>query len=513
MIKLSDIYLGNIDAKNELLNNSPEERNRFKTSFVSPPNLVTEKFIEKEKYFVTGLKGTGKTALLRYISIALDDLPNSSSHFMLFKTDVDEDTRKEFSKASRVQVADSNSESFDGDDFEMVWRWFIYRKIAEAISEGSSEVFQKNANLEKFIELVNSEYRSDKKQGLMRLIPTIRKGTIEISNSPKLGLELDWNEAGTAKIQFNDLVRKADTAFNALQQENDRLNIFFDELELNYNTQKQYQRDARLVRDLIVSVEKINAIAKSKGFNLCLYAAIRSEVQTAVSSLGKEINKALLGFGTEILWNRPGIDDSQQPLLFIIEQRINNARESAGLERLPSNSLWENYFPKDIQGKKPQTYILHNSWYRPRDVVRLLMIAQTQYPNEKTFKHEAFDSIRKNYSRDSWVEITEELKSKYRMEEIEGIKTFLYGYKQIFSRAEALSRSENVSQDHEEADTLFKKTKINTLLKDLFRIGAIGNIHPHNRKMRFSFRGDDEILLDQDAFVHNALKAHLSIYP
>lgn len=263
MIALTDIYLGNIDAKNELLNNSPDERERFKASFVSPPNLVIGKFTDKEKYFVTGLKGTGKTALLRYISISLEEIPNSSSHFILFKSDLDEDTRKEFSKASRVQTTEANSDAFDGDDFESVWKWFIYRKIAHAITKESCEIFQRNENLEKFIELVNSEHNSEKKQGLMSLIPTIRKGTIEISKSPKIGLELAWNQSGTAKIQFNELVRKADAAFALLEQGNERLNLFFDELELNYNTQKQYQRDAKLVRDLVVSIEKINATLNS----------------------------------------------------------------------------------------------------------------------------------------------------------------------------------------------------------------------------------------------------------
>lgn len=370
MLKLKDIPLGSTDAKNELLSCTPEEIARFLTSFVSPPSLTVEKFINRHKYYIVGLKGTGKTALLRYISLKLEDEEDSVSSFVLFKSEVDEDLRKDFSKAARVQIITENSESFDGDDFESVWRWFIYRKIASVIKDKHAQPFQANAMLATFNALVESEaLTKPEKAGIMRLVPFIRKGTIEISKSPKLGLELEWNENGRAKVKFNDLVRRADQAFQELTPDGQRPNLFFDELELNFGNSKQYQRDSRLVRDLIVSVEKLNSVAKAKGFPLCLYAAVRSEVLSSVDALGKEINKPITDFGSVILWNRPGLDATQQPLLNIVEQRINNARREAELPLLKPTDLWRQYFPGTINNQRPQVYILHNSWYRPRDVV------------------------------------------------------------------------------------------------------------------------------------------------
>ncbi|WP_308873107.1 hypothetical protein [Thiothrix subterranea] len=135
MLKLKDIYIGTTDAKNELLSSSPEEIKRFKDSFVSPPALNINAYFEKTKYYVLGLKGTGKTALLRYISIKLDEDINSISAFILFKSEVDEDLRKDFSKAARIQITKENSEDYEGNDYETVWRWFIYRKIVSSIQE------------------------------------------------------------------------------------------------------------------------------------------------------------------------------------------------------------------------------------------------------------------------------------------------------------------------------------------------------------------------------------------
>jgi hypothetical protein len=513
MLQLKDIHLGSTDAKNELLSNSPEEIARFLNSFVVPPALTIDKFLNRQKYYIVGLKGTGKTALLRYVSLRLEEGDNAISSFILLKSDLDEDARKDFSKAARVQIVDENSESYEGDDFETVWRWFIYRKIAAAIKDCNASPFQECSNLSNFLELVNSEALTNpKKMGLMRLVPLIRKGNIEISKSPKLGLELEWDDKGRAKVNFNDLVRRADQAFQQLVPDSKRLNIFFDELELNYGSNKQYQRDSRLVRDLIVSIEKINAISKAKGFPLCLYAAVRSEVLVSVEALGKEINKPIADFGSTILWNRPGLDASQQPLLQIIEKRITNARNEVGLPSLESSKLWKEYFPEQITYQKPQVYILHNSWYRPRDIVRLLILVQDQYPTDTCFSLQGLEAVRKSYSTAAWVEITEELKAKYKQEEIDGIKYLFYGYKQISTLTELNDRAVLVSKDHKEASALLKRTSLKEVLKDLFRIGAIGNIDARRERMRFSFRGDDEILFDNDIFVHNALKAHLSIF-
>lgn len=513
MIKLKEIPFGSTDAKNEVLSNTPEERRRFLASFVTPPALAIEKFFSRDKYYISGLKGTGKTALLRYVSLKLEENDKSTSNFILFKSDVDEDLRKDFTRAARVQLVTDNAESYEGDDYETVWRWFIYRKIAALLQDEATKTFQDNAKLSSFTALVSSESLTKPEQkGVMRLVPNVRKGTIEISKSPKLGLEFDWDESGRAKVNFNDIVRKADHAFSELNPDIERLNIFFDELELNHTNFKQYQRDARLIRDLVVTIERLNAVFKKNGYPICLYAAIRSEVLNSVEALGKEINKPIADFGSLIQWNRPGLDAIQQPLLGIIEQRINSARRESGESDLLHAEVWEQYFPGKIHNQKPQVYVLHNSWYRPRDVVRLLISVQDQYPDESSFTIQGLEAVRKGYSTSSWVELTEELRTKYKPTEIEGIKYIFYGFKQISSLEELTLRLENVSLEHQETKKLIEKHTLREVLKDLYRIGVIGNIDHHRDKMRFSFRGDDEILFNHYIFVHNALRAHLSIF-
>jgi hypothetical protein len=70
MYMLKDFYIGQIDAKNEILKiRDLNEIERYKRNYIIPPNVVIERFLNYDKYYITGMKGVGKTALLRYLSI------------------------------------------------------------------------------------------------------------------------------------------------------------------------------------------------------------------------------------------------------------------------------------------------------------------------------------------------------------------------------------------------------------------------------------------------------------
>jgi hypothetical protein len=505
------MVFGTIDAKNSLLLDSPSEQELFRQSFVEPPALQIEKFKAKQKYFVTGMKGTGKTALLRYLAIRLDEQVSSRSVFVLFKSEITEELRGDLAIAARIQVVEENSQEFESGDYESVWRWLIYKKIADAVSsEPKVETFQRNANLSNFVELLNSEFGESDKFTLRRLVPSVKKGQVEISKSPKVKIELEWDKNGRAKVDFQKLVRLADDMFELLEPAQQRLNLFFDELEISYESPKKHKRDSHLVRDLVISVERLNGVCKRKAFDVCLYAAIRSEVLTSVQASGKEINKTIADFGSEISWARPG-RDTDQPLLDIVEKRINSSRAERQLDVLESKELWDAYFPKQLMGKQPQEFLLHNSWYRPRDFVRHLLVAQEQFPDEVKFTEKVLKSIRKKYSTDSWTELTEELRTSYKPDELAGIRLLLLGFKHRFSVTEMEERTISKREDHIEVVRLLDRHGIRTVLSDLYRIGVLGNANPVTDKFRFSFRGDDDALFQEHFVVHQALRAYLSI--
>ena len=80
---LKDVFFGKTDAKNEFFEDTEEERDTFMQGFLLPEVINLDDFRFGRKYFITGLKGTGKTALMRYISLHLIRNYQSNTHFFL----------------------------------------------------------------------------------------------------------------------------------------------------------------------------------------------------------------------------------------------------------------------------------------------------------------------------------------------------------------------------------------------------------------------------------------------
>ncbi|WP_153464250.1 P-loop ATPase, Sll1717 family [Sediminibacillus terrae] len=515
-LQLSDLYLGNIDAKHELLSNTEDERIRFKDSFFMPENIILNDYFDGRKFFVTGLKGTGKTALLRYMAINVENELNAQTSFVLFKSDIKEQDRKDFSKAARTVVANNNSEKMDttDNDYEDVWRWFIHRQIVEVIESRNLTIFENDKNWKRYSTCIKAPKLGDEESGIKKLFPKLKRGNVELNAgldgvSGTLGLEFDWEDNNQTKVSFSSLVKQADNLFERLVSSNEKLFIFLDELELTLGVTKQYIRDKKLIRDLIIAINDFNIKCRKKRYNIYIISAIRSEVLTAVESSGKEINKIISDFGTPIVWHQSGGNISNHPILQIILKRILASEKIHDLNLDDSyEAIWNRYFPTKIQNEETPRYILHLTWYRPRDVIRLLNLAQKQHPKATKFTHQVFDDVRKHYSTESWVELSEELRAIYNEREISGIKRMIYGIKNPFTFNNIRKHAESIREMYSEVDVLLERHKIGEILSYAYRVGLLGNT---GEKVRFAHRGDDEILLEKTIMIHRALWASLSI--
>ncbi|AXM87803.1 hypothetical protein CI793_04800 [Anoxybacillus ayderensis] len=514
-LRLEDLYLGNIDAKHELLINSEDERARFSDSFFMPENINSEDYFSGQKFFVTGLKGTGKTALLRYFAIKAEREQGAHTLFILFKSEIKEQDRQEFDKVANTMIACiDQTVTTDQYDYEDIWKWFLHRRVVEEIEKRNIEVFKNDDNWKKYSICVKSLKVGDENSGIKRLFPKIRKGMVELnvgtnSLSSKLGLEFDWENAQQATVKFSNIVKQADTLFERLLPGREKFLVFLDELELTLGTTQQYLRDKKLIRDIVVAAHHLNIVSRKKGFNLHFISAIRSEVLTAVESSGKEINKIISDFGTNIVWHQSGGNIFSHPILQIITKRLAASERFHGIEcNQSTGEIWNRYFPQLIQSQPTGKYILHLTWYRPRDVVRLLNLAKSQHPKKNQFTHQVFDSIRKSYSSESWTELTEELRTIYSEEEIEGIKRMFYGINSPFTYKWLQEHVKKSKEMYAGVDKLLTNHKLGEVLSNLYRVGLLGNT---GEKIRFAHRGDDEILLEKKIMVHTALWPFLSI--
>ena len=98
-IKIKDIYAGKPDAKDEINFEGVEE---FLEAFVVPRNFDLDALCNGNKFFITGYKGVGKTALLFYLDRLLRNGDEATcTSFIFFKeefTDLKKSQLDRFSK-------------------------------------------------------------------------------------------------------------------------------------------------------------------------------------------------------------------------------------------------------------------------------------------------------------------------------------------------------------------------------------------------------------------------------
>lgn len=512
-IKIKDLYTGKPDAKDEIEIGNIKN---FVDSFILPPNWEIDRMLTSPCFFVTGYKGTGKTALLRYIEDVIKRrFPYSCSSFILFKEDFPEIKRRELSENSKRMF---NSVSVDkelkaeGGDFQFIWRFFFLSKFLNDNEVNNEGLFVKDENWLLFKKKMNEIYAlnevklkwfSSIKFSIFFPSPSI-PATLGISSETVL------KDSDKKYHRIIELIEEADVIFSKLIRTETPYYIFVDELEAYFSDEKIFIRDLYLIRDLLFSIHKYNKIFQRQKSHTKIIGAVRQEIINAISQKidPRELNKIITGFSQPLNWEYNNTNSFQHPIIQILLRRIIITRKDKGFKDKSERDIYAEWFPNKIHDKEPAMYILTNCWNKPRDIVRMLIAAQNSIQcNASCFSQSVFDSFRKVYSIESLNEIKEELSALYSSEEIEEIFSYFNGFKISFSFKELQDR----------VRILYPKSllssKLLQVLRDLFRIGAIGNFSTMSYEHRWYHRGDVdlEIIGDWNIYVHNALHAALSL--
>jgi len=281
-----------------------------------------------------------------------------------------------------------------------------------------------------------------------------------------------------------------------------------DELELSFRHRKQYNRDIELIRDLIFAIQYLSEISKKNGYSVYFIASIRNEVCREVASKGVELNKPIHDFGVQIDWSQKGGDIKNNPLLQMIQKRIEYSEKKFGIQ---TKDIWEDYFILNIGREKTSifNYIIDQTWGRPRDLIRLFTILQQKYGDRRFADQEVFDGIRQQYSKESWEEFEEVLTATYSNSEAVGIRHALTGIKMPFTVSEFTDQIQKKMGTFRELEALIKNNRNPSyILRDLYDLGVIGNSGKYSR---FSFKGEADIDPCAPLIVHYPLRRYFKI--
>ncbi|HBW13202.1 MAG TPA: hypothetical protein DEF30_05200 [Proteiniclasticum sp.] len=512
-IKIKDLYAGKPDAKDEI---KFDGWDNFIKTFVVADHFNLHQLTHGTHCFVTGFKGTGKTALLFYLDNELKTIDQSTcSSFIFFKddfTDARRNVLQEFSNQVLSSIVVEQGALIDATEFEYVWRWILFKQIVNDNETYGRNLFIDNEHWRKFEKTVeqiktSSTNRKFSLANKVKLSMPYRDVTTMTEVSPELEVDLQ-NPNSKPYHDFVSIVDKAEEAFSHLTRSDIPYYIFIDELEAYYGDLDVFKRDLYIIRDLIFTVKRLNTNFASNNFdNTKIICSVRSEILTAISRyiVTKEINKVTSGFSVPLNWSYTNSNSHAHPIIQILLKRI-----AVCSEVYPNDSLniYRQWFPEKIHGMEAASYILNNSWCKPRDMVRLITVAQSSLHNQtKTFSQILFDSTSKVYAEDSLQEIKEELRALYTSEEINDIITCFTGYRTTFSVNEL---SKKISQFY--SGTVLE-LKFRQVIEDLYRLGFLGNFLPVSQTYRWQHKGDSSVILTDEwrLCVHYALHSALSI--
>jgi len=299
-----------------------------------------------------------------------------------------------------------------------------------------------------------------------------------------------------------DIVDQCEQLFQKLIKTDIPYYIFVDELEAYFGDSDLFTRDLTLIRDLIFTIHRINGYGK-----VHIIAAVRNEIMYAMDRFiqTKELNKITDGFSVPIKWSYSNTTSYEHPIIQILLRRI--AVANGGVA--PAFAEW---FPAQINNKDTVNYILDNGWNKPRDIVRLLIAAQNDslHCNDTMFTQAIFDTLRKEYSKNSLGEIRQELQSLYTSEEIEMVVRLLRGGPRIISAEQIRKNAPKGSKAR-----AFWDERWEDVLEDFYRVGFWGNVNRNGSQYawRWNHKGDTGVLFNNgwELAIHYALCSELSI--
>ena len=352
----SGIYLGTPEAEGEI------RKGLGLLEFFEDYMRVLDD-IATEKFIISGRKGAGKSAIVKYLR---DKSSEENEMYSATVRPFDIDLEK------AVQIA---SES-DGDHYTLLYEWIILTKFVKMLLETHDvrstleyralERFQtKNTGLLNVDDLntVNFEIADSRKVNFSALKPIFNA---ELGKTIKTtGIQANFikfipalREVVIKMLQFEGLKR-----FDFL--------VMFDDLDINFKLSQDIDKNRLLSLIRITKIYNTQYLLNTKGKVLLF---IRDDVSDQLNGMATDKSKLFSSYETHLSWyDHLDIDHEDQTLLRkFINKRIQLAFESLGMSyntEDPWSSLVDNTSCKEYNDNTAFKYILDFTFYLPRDLL------------------------------------------------------------------------------------------------------------------------------------------------
>lgn len=417
MKNVLDLQLGFTDAENY---RRPENKEMFNRVFIRNEHL--SKLCDHAISFLVGEKGTGKTAYAVYLANNDYKKTRGSTRFI---------RETEYQKFITLK----HEKQLTLSDYTSIWKVIIYLLMSQQVKdkEGGAAFltrFTKMATLQKAID---EYYQKAFSPEIIQALQFVQESTLTaglISKHANLGAgEKDTFTASESRFQANlfYIQRSFETALKQIRLKSNHI-LFIDGIDIRPAT-IPYSEYLECIRGLANAVWEVNndVFPSGKGSSLRMRAVllIRPDI---FASLGlQNLNTKSRDNSVFLDW-RTEYTTSRSSELFRVVDRLLSYQQD---ESLAEGKAWDYYFPwstpSRVQGHADQSFVsfLRFSYYRPRDIITMLVILQDIAREAGTalnnFSHQDFDNpiFRRRYADYLLGELKDQLTFYYSNDEYE----------------------------------------------------------------------------------------------
>lgn len=373
--------------------------------------------IESGRFIISGRKGTGKSAIVRYV---LDSRKDDEVY-------ADVVTPEDYVLYKQAVTAPDGTEL----TVNLVWQWIVLTKFVKMILDTKvNTTIQEYKSLNLFWDR-NSGFLAVDKFDVKEVL--LSKGGSVSINSLKKVLSTEYRNLFDAKMDhapfYKIIPALRDIVTRVLKMQAFRTIdyvLLFDDLDLDFKLNNE--SDQQLLLELIRVAKEYNTTLLI-GSRAKILLLVRDDVSRRMKTISTDSAKIFGSYECPLKWysHEIGDDDDQQNRL----KRFINHRLEINFKKLciqyNKANPWESFVKDDYtvyDRVSPFRYLLNFTFYRPRDFINMFKdVGGRMYLLPLTPLN--IKSLLKEYVIENMNEIMSELLICFSKDEVNNIKKFL----------------------------------------------------------------------------------------
>ncbi|WP_178022227.1 P-loop ATPase, Sll1717 family [uncultured Paenibacillus sp.] len=384
---------GAIDAEND---------DRLFDYFIQSESL--KRIMEDKKRVVIGRKGSGKTAIYKFLS---KEDKNKLTAALLFRD-----------YPWKVHDRFANDAVSDRETYVNSWDFLIYVELAKLIvSETEQYGFKQKWKVRRVRKWLKKSWGSVKFNHRETMSPK----SLEFSFAPSvMGNSLGSISRGDSTQRLGstlgEINKKLLSNILPLLKNDRKYILLFDELDLSYDPSDENYLSR--IKGLLLSAYNINSYFQNNNDIVRIYIFLRSDIYEVLDFQDK--NKITDNHVEYLNWD-PKDENANLSLKKLAAKRI---QENITQEDASFSYNWGKIFDSANIGRNQLkwNFITDQTFLRPRDLIKLLNLSLEEAQKRLTSESESQDAIinrdihniKKDYSDYLYSELKDEVSSKYK---------------------------------------------------------------------------------------------------